>query len=71
MLKDAITLLSQFGLVDGNTLPDSTPGTQYQFRSCSPNLIVPAPGMKTVISGLLKDHGYTVKAMGTMLQLSK
>ncbi len=71
MLKDAITLLSKFGLVDGNTLPDSTPGNQYQFRSCSPNLIVPAPGMKTTIAGLLKDHGYTVKPLGTMLKLSK
>jgi hypothetical protein len=69
MLQDAITVLSQFGLVDGNTLPDSTPGTQYQFRSCSPDLIVPAPGMKTVIAGLLKDHGYTVKSIGTMLKL--
>jgi hypothetical protein len=71
MLKEAIELLSKFGLVDGNTLPDSTPGNQYQFRSCSPNLIVPAPGMKTVITGFLKDNGYTVKAMGTMLKISK
>lgn len=69
MLKDAITLLSQFGLVDGNTLPDSTPGTQYQFRSCSPNLIAPAPGMKTVIAGILKEHGYAVKPVGTMLKI--
>lgn len=71
MLKDAIALLSQFGLVDGNSLPDSTPGTQYQFRSSTPNLIVPAPGMKTIIAGFLKDHGYTVKPLGTMLKISK
>jgi hypothetical protein len=71
MLKEAIELLNKFGLVDGNSLPDSTPGHQYQFRSCSPNLIVPAPGMKTVITGFLKDNGYVVKAMGTMLKLSK
>ena len=71
MLKEAIELLNKFGLVDGNSLPDSTPGHQYQFRSCSPNLIVPAPGMKTVITGFLKDNGSVVKAMGTMLKLSK
>jgi hypothetical protein len=71
MLKEAIELLNKFGLVDGNSLPDSTPGHQYQFRTCSPNLIVPAPGMKTVITGFLKDNGYVVKAMGTMLKLSK
>jgi hypothetical protein len=71
MLKEAIELLNKFGLVDGNSLPDSTPGHQYQFRSCSPNLIVPAPGMKAVITGFLKDNGYVVKAMGTMLKLSK
>jgi len=71
MLKDAIALLSQFGLVDGNSLPDSTPGHQYQFRSCSPNLIVPAPGMKTTITGFLKDNGYVVKPLGTMLKISK
>jgi hypothetical protein len=71
MLKEAIELLNKFGLVDGNSLPDSTPGHQYQFRSCSPNLIVPAPGMKTVITGFLKDNGYVVKSMGTMLKLSK
>jgi hypothetical protein len=71
MLKEAIELLSKFGLVDGNSLPDSTPGHQYQFRSSSPNLIVPAPGMKTTISGFLKDNGFTVKPMGTILQISK
>ena len=71
MLKDAIAILSQYGLVDGNTLPDSTPGNQYQFRSCTPNLIVPAPGQKTVIAILLKDHGYVVKPLGTMIKLSK
>ena len=71
MLKEAIELLNKFGLVDGNSLPDSTPGHRYQFRSCSPNLIVPAPGMKTVITGFLKDNGYVVKSMGTMLKLSK
>ena len=71
MLKEAIELLSKFGLVDGNTLPDSTPGNQYQFRSCSPNLIVPAPQFKTTISGFLKDNGFKVKVMGTMLQISK
>ena len=71
MLKEAIELLNKFGLVDGNSLADSTPGHQSQFRSCSPNLRVPAPGMKTVITGFLKDNGYVVKAMGTMLKLSK
>jgi hypothetical protein len=71
MLQEAIKLLAEFGLVDGNSLPSSTPGHQYQFRSCSPNLIVPAPGMKTVITGFLKDNGYTIKAMGTMLKISK
>ena len=71
MLKEAIELLSKFGLVDGNTLPDSTPGNQYQFRSCLPNLIVPAPQFKVVIAGFLKDNGFKVKAMGTMLQISK
>ena len=71
MLKDAIKLLREFGLVDGNSLPDSTPGHQYQFRSCSPNLIVPAPGMKTTIAGFLKDNGYVVKPLGTMLKISK
>jgi len=71
MLREAIELLSKFGLVDGNTLPDSTPGSQYRFRSCSPNLIVPAPGLKTTISGFLKDNGFTVKPMGTMLKISK
>jgi len=71
MLREAIELLSKFGLVDGNTLPDSTPGSQYQFRSCSPNIIVPAPGLKTTISGFLKDNGFTVKPMGTMLKISK
>jgi hypothetical protein len=71
MLKEAIELLSKFGLVDGNTLPDSTPGNQYQFRSSSPNLIVPAPQFKTTISGFLKDNGFKVKVMGTILQISK
>lgn len=71
MLREAIELLSKFGLVDGNTLPDSTPGNQYQFRSSTPNLIVPAPQFKTIISGFLKDNGYKVKAMGTILQISK
>jgi hypothetical protein len=71
MLKEAIELLSKFGLVDGNTLPDSTPGHQYQFRSSSPNLIVPAPQFKTTISGFLKDNGFKVKVMGTILQISK
>jgi hypothetical protein len=49
MLREAIELLSKFGLVDGNSLPDSTPGHQYQFRSSSQNIIVPAQGMKVVI----------------------
>jgi len=71
MLKEAIELLSKFGLVDGNSLPDSTPGHQYQFRSSSPNLIVPAPQFKTTISGFLKDNGFKVKVMGTILQISK
>jgi hypothetical protein len=71
MLKEAIELLSKFGLVDGNTLPDSTPGHQYQFRSSTPNLIVPAPQFKTTISGFLKDNGFKVKVMGTILQISK
>ena len=71
MLKEAIELLSKFGLVDGNTLPDSTPGNQYQFRSSSPNIIVPASSFKTTISGLLKDNGFKVKVMGTILQISK
>ena len=71
MLKEAIELLVSLGLVDGNSLPDSTPGHMYQFRSCSPNLIVPAPGMKTVITGFLKDNGYTVKPLSTMLKISK
>ncbi len=71
MLKEAIELLASLGLVDGNSLPDSTPGNQYQFRSCSPNLIVPAHGMKTVITGFLKDNGFTVKSVGTMLKISK
>jgi len=71
MLKDAIKLLGEFGLVDGNSLPDSTPGHQYQFRSSTPNLIVPAPGMKTIIAGFLKDNGYVVKPLGTMLKISK
>jgi hypothetical protein len=71
MLKEAIELLGKFGLVDGNTLPDSTPGNQYQFRSSTPNMIVPAPQFKTTISGLLKDNGYKVKVMGTILQISK
>jgi hypothetical protein len=71
MLKEAIELLSKFGLVDGNTLPDSTPGNQYQFRSSSPNIIVPAPQFKTTISGFLKDNGFKVKVMGTILQISK
>jgi hypothetical protein len=71
MLKEAIELLSKFGLVDGNTLPDSTPGNQYQFRSRTPNLIVPAPQFKTTISGFLKDNGFKVKVMGTILQISK
>jgi hypothetical protein len=71
MLKEAIELLSKFGLVDGNTLPDSTPGNQYQFRSSTPNIIVPAPQFKTTISGFLKDNGFKVKVMGTILQISK
>jgi len=71
MLKDAIKLLAEYGLVDGNSLPDSTPGHKYQFRSCTPNLIVPAQGMKTVIAGFLKDNGYVVKPLGTMLKISK
>jgi len=71
MLKDAIKLLAEFGLVDGNALPDSTPGHLYQFRSCAPNLIVPAPGMQTVITGFLKDNGYVVKPLGSMLKISK
>jgi hypothetical protein len=71
MLREAIELLSKFGLIDGNTLPDSTPGHQYQFRSSTPNIIVPASPFKTTISGLLKDNGFTVKAMGTMLKISK
>jgi hypothetical protein len=71
MLKEAIELLSKFGLVDGNTLPDSTPGNQYQFRSSTPNIIVPAPQFKTTISGFLKENGYKVKVMGTILQISK
>jgi hypothetical protein len=71
MLREAIELLGGFGLVDGNSLPDSTPGHQYQFRSCTPNLIIPAPQMKTTITGFLKDNGYTVKAMGNMLKISK
>ena len=71
MLKEAIELLGKFGLVDGNSLPSSTPGNQYQFRSSTPNIIVPAPQFKTTISGLLKDNGYKVKVMGTILQISK
>ena len=58
-------------MIDGNTLPDSTPGNQYHFRSSTPNLIVPAPQFKTAISGFLKDNGFKVKAMGTILQISK
>ena len=71
MLREAIELLKGFGLVDGNSLPDETLGNQYQFRSSSPNLIIPAPQFKTTITGILKYNGYTVKAMGTMLKISK
>ena len=71
MLKEAIELLGKFELIDGNSLPDSTPGHQYHFRSCTPNLIIPAPQTKTTITGILKDNGYTVKVMGTMLKINK
>ncbi len=50
--------------------PWGPPIALYQFRSCAPNLIVPAPGMKTVITGFLKDNGYVVKPLGSMLKIS-
>jgi hypothetical protein len=71
MLREAIELLEVKGYIDGNSLPDSTPGHAYQFRSSSPNMIVPAPGMKMFITSILKDNGYTVKPIGTMLKISK
>ncbi len=71
MLKEAIELLKIYGYIDGNSLPDSTPGHQYQFRSSSPNIIVPAPGMKMFITKHLKDGGFGVKPIGTMLKISK
>lgn len=71
MLKEAIEFLQAFGLVDGNSLPDSAPSNTYQFRSSSPNIIVPAPGMKTTIKNLLIGGEYGVKVIGTMLKISK
>ena len=71
MLREAIQLLSDNHFIDGNTLPDSASGHTYQFRSCTPNIIVPAPGVKSEITALLKSNGFKIKAMGGMLKLSR
>jgi len=71
MLKEAIILLNEFGLIDGNSLPDSTPGHQYHFRSCTPNLIISTHQSKKPIMDVLKSNGYKVKATGIMLKISK
>ena len=72
MLREAIQLLNTNQFIDGNDLPDSAPGHTYQFRSCSPNMIVVAPGMKSSISKILKDNGFAIKSIGTyMLKISK
>lgn len=71
MLREAIELLGKSGLIDGNSLPDSTPGHQYHFRSCTPNLIISTHQAKKPIMDVLKSNGYKVKATGTMLMISK
>jgi hypothetical protein len=71
MLKEVIELLGANNYVDGNSLPDSAPGHTYHYRSCSPNIIVPAPHVRQTITSLLKEAGFKIKAGGGMLKLSR
>ena len=71
MLKEAIALLSTKGFIDGNSLPDSAPGHSYHFRSCSPNIIVPASSTKGEILNLLKEEGYSTTFKSGMIKISK
>ena len=71
MLREAIELLGKFELIDGNSLPDSTPGHKYHFRSCTPNLIISTHQSKKPIMDILKDNGYKIKVTGIMLKISK
>jgi hypothetical protein len=71
MLKEVIELLSTRDFIDGRSLPDSAPGHTYHYRSCSPNIIVPAPHVRQAITSLLKEAGFKIKAGGGMLRLSR
>ena len=56
-MNRALELLKGLGFIDGNSLPDSTPGHEYHFRSCRPNIIVPSPSAKQGITRALTDDG--------------
>ena len=71
MLEEIIEFLEKKGYKDGNNLPDSTPGNLYHFRSCKPNMLVPASHLKNTLSCLLKDNGYTIVEMGSILKIKK
>ena len=71
MLREAIELLEEFGFIDGNTLPDSTPGDQYHFRSCKPNIIVTHFRDTTSIKDILIKNGYKIKKKDFVLTISK
>jgi hypothetical protein len=71
MLKEAIALLNAQGFIDGNSLPDSAPGHTYHYRSCSPNILVPASSTKGDILNLLKENGYSTTFKSGMIKISK
>jgi hypothetical protein len=56
-MEKALELLKGLGFIDGNLLPDATPGHKYHFRSCRPNIIVPSPSARQGITRALTDDG--------------
>ena len=63
-MEKALELLKTAGYLNGNDLPDSTPGDQYDFRSSGRRMIVPRHGATRGIMSVLTENEiqYTFKS---------
>ena len=63
-MEKALELLKVAGFLNGNDLPDSTPGDEYDFRSSGGRMIVPRYEATRGIMSVLTDNGiqYTFKS---------
>jgi hypothetical protein len=53
-MKEVLDLLKANGFINGNDLPDETPGHLYHFRNSGGRMIVPSHVARTGILEVLK-----------------